>query len=156
LISQLAQLNFAPTSLAMEHLQRSGIVGEIHHTGNTVIDALLTVAKRQPQCDISGLDWEKYRTLFSNRSPRENWGEPLRDIAQGFLQILDKFPDTAFTPATASQSHGERTTTIAFGRPPQGILNGTVGLCGIGRSDRTLLSAADRFGGIAGGSAEFG
>jgi UDP-N-acetylglucosamine 2-epimerase (non-hydrolysing) len=26
---------------------------------------------------------------------RENWGEPLRDIAQGFLQILDKFPDTA-------------------------------------------------------------
>ncbi len=95
LISQLAQLNFAPTSLAMEHLQRSGIVGEIHHTGNTVIDALLTVAKRKPQCDISGLDWEKYRTLLATVHRRENWGEPLRDIAQGFLQILDKFPDTA-------------------------------------------------------------
>ena len=95
LISQLAQLNFAPTALAMEHLQRSGIVGEIHHTGNTVIDALLTVAKRQPQCDISGLDWEKYRTLLATVHRRENWGEPLRDIAQGFLQILDKFPDTA-------------------------------------------------------------
>jgi UDP-N-acetylglucosamine 2-epimerase (non-hydrolysing) len=26
---------------------------------------------------------------------RENWGEPLQGIAQGFLQILDKFPDTA-------------------------------------------------------------
>ncbi|NES45565.1 UDP-N-acetylglucosamine 2-epimerase (non-hydrolyzing), partial [Moorena sp. SIO2C4] len=25
----------------------------------------------------------------------ENWGKPLEDIAQGFLQILDKFPDTA-------------------------------------------------------------
>jgi UDP-N-acetylglucosamine 2-epimerase (non-hydrolysing) len=95
LISQLAQLNFAPTSLAVEHLQRSGIVGEIHHTGNTVIDALLTVAKRQPPCEISGLDWKKYRTLLATVHRRENWGEPLRDIAQGFLQILDKFPDTA-------------------------------------------------------------
>ncbi len=95
LISQLAQLNFAPTALAVEHLQRSGIVGEIHHTGNTVIDALLTVAKHQPQCEISGLDWGQYRTLLATVHRRENWGEPLQDIAQGFLQILDKFPDTA-------------------------------------------------------------
>jgi UDP-N-acetylglucosamine 2-epimerase (non-hydrolysing) len=95
LISQLAQLNFAPTSLAVEHLQRSGIVGEIHNTGNTVIDALLTVAKRQPQCEVNGLDWGKYRTLLATVHRRENWGEPLRDIAAGFVQILDKFPDTA-------------------------------------------------------------
>ncbi len=95
LISQLAQLNFAPTPLAVENLQHSGVVGEIHHTGNTVIDALLTVAKRQPQCEVRGLDWEKYRVLLATVHRRENWGEPLRDIARGFLQILDKFPDTA-------------------------------------------------------------
>ena len=95
LISQLAQLNFAPTSLAVEHLKCSGIVGEIHQTGNTVIDALLSVAKREPPCNINGLDWGKYRTLLATVHRRENWGEPLRDIAQGFLQILDKFPDTA-------------------------------------------------------------
>jgi UDP-N-acetylglucosamine 2-epimerase (non-hydrolysing) len=95
LISQLAQLNFAPTPLAVENLQRSGIVGEIHHTGNTVIDALLMVAQRQPPCDIRGLEWGKYRTLLATVHRRENWGEPLRDIAQGFLQILDKFTDTA-------------------------------------------------------------
>ncbi len=95
LISQLAQLNFAPTSLAVQNLQRSGMVGKIHHTGNTVIDALLTVAKRQPQCEVKGLDWGRYRTLLATVHRRENWGEPLRHIAQGFLQILDKFPDTA-------------------------------------------------------------
>ncbi len=95
LISQLAQLNFAPTTKAVENLKRSGIVGEIHHTGNTVIDALLTVAKRQPKCHIKGLDWEKYRVLLATVHRRENWGEPLQDIAQGFLQILDKFSDTA-------------------------------------------------------------
>lgn len=95
LISQLARLNFAPTSLAVENLQRSGVVGEIYHTGNTVIDALLMVAKRQPECNVPGLDWTRYRTLLATVHRRENWGEPLEDIAQGFVQILDKFPDTA-------------------------------------------------------------
>lgn len=95
LISQLARLNFAPTSLAVENLQRSGVVGEIYHTGNTVIDALLMVAQRQPECNVPGLDWTRYRTMLATVHRRENWGEPLEDIAQGFVQILDKFPDTA-------------------------------------------------------------
>ncbi|MCA1994698.1 MAG: UDP-N-acetylglucosamine 2-epimerase (non-hydrolyzing), partial [Coleofasciculus sp. S288] len=95
LISQLSRLNFAPTALAVEHLRQSGIVGEIHLTGNTVIDALLAVATRQPECNVNGLDWENYRTILATVHRRENWGEPLRDIAKGFLQILDKFPDTA-------------------------------------------------------------
>ena len=95
LISQLSCLHFAPTTLAVENLQRSGVVGEIHQTGNTVIDALLSVAKRQPACHISGLEWEKYRTLLATVHRRENWGEPLLLIAKGFLQILEKFPDTA-------------------------------------------------------------
>jgi UDP-N-acetylglucosamine 2-epimerase (non-hydrolysing) len=38
---------------------------------------------------------EKYRVLLATVHRRENWGEPLQDIAQSFLQILDKFPDTA-------------------------------------------------------------
>jgi len=95
LISQITQLHFAPTTLAVENLQRSGVVGEIHHTGNTVIDALLTVAKKNPVCQIPNLDWQKYRTLLATVHRRENWGEPLKDIAKGFLLILEKFPDTA-------------------------------------------------------------
>jgi UDP-N-acetylglucosamine 2-epimerase (non-hydrolysing) len=95
LISQVTQLHFAPTTLSVEHLKRSGVVGDIHHTGNTVIDALLSMAERQPACPISKLDWSQYRTLLATVHRRENWGEPLQDIAQSFLQILDKFPDTA-------------------------------------------------------------
>lgn len=94
LISQLAQLHFAPTTLAAANLQRSGVLGKIHQTGNTVIDALLWVAKRQPACDVKGLDWGKYRVLLATVHRRENWGEPLNSIAQGFLQILEN-PDTA-------------------------------------------------------------
>jgi UDP-N-acetylglucosamine 2-epimerase (non-hydrolysing) len=95
LISQLTQLHFAPTPLAVENLQRSGVLGEIYQTGNTVIDALLNVASRKPACNIPGLNWDSYRTLLATVHRRENWGEPLQGIAQGFLQILDKFPDTA-------------------------------------------------------------
>ena len=94
LISQLSQLHFAPTQLAAENLQRSGVLGEIHQTGNTVIDALLSVAKRQPDCNVKGLDWDKYRVLLATVHRRENWGEPLEGIAQAFLQILEN-PDTA-------------------------------------------------------------
>jgi UDP-N-acetylglucosamine 2-epimerase (non-hydrolysing) len=95
LISQIAQLHFAPTYLAVENLQKSGVTGAIHETGNTVIDALLDVAKSQPACNIAGLDWGKYRTILATVHRRENWGEPLERIATAMLQILAEFPDTA-------------------------------------------------------------
>jgi len=95
LISQLTQLHFAPTPQAVENLRRSGVLGEIHQTGNTVIDALLSVAQQQPACQIDGLEWDKYRVLLTTVHRRENWGEPLEGIAQAFLQILEKFSDTA-------------------------------------------------------------
>lgn len=95
LISQITQLHFAPTSLAVENLQASGVLGEIHLTGNTVIDALLNVAATNPACDIPGLNWGEYRIILATVHRRENWGEPLQAIAQSFLQILDHFPDTA-------------------------------------------------------------
>lgn len=95
LISQITQLHFAPTTLAVENLKKSGVTGEIHLTGNTVIDALLSVAEKNPPCDIQGLDWEKYRVLLVTVHRRENWGDPLKDIITGLKLILDKFPDTA-------------------------------------------------------------
>jgi UDP-N-acetylglucosamine 2-epimerase (non-hydrolysing) len=95
LISQIAQLHFAPTTLAVENLQKSGVTGAIHHTGNTVIDALLTVADSQPECQVANLDWNQYRVLLATVHRRENWGKPLTDILTGFKTILERFPDTA-------------------------------------------------------------
>jgi UDP-N-acetylglucosamine 2-epimerase (non-hydrolysing) len=95
LISQIAQLHFAPTKLAVQNLQKSGVTGAIHHTGNTVIDSLLTVANNQPECSIPNLDWNQHRVLLATVHRRENWGKPLKDILTGFEAILDRFPDTA-------------------------------------------------------------
>ncbi|MEO1006300.1 MAG: UDP-N-acetylglucosamine 2-epimerase (non-hydrolyzing) [Cyanobacteria bacterium J06638_38] len=95
LISQIAQFHFAPTKLAVSNLQNSAVTGAIHHTGNTVIDSLLTVADSKPQCEVADLDWSKYRVLLATVHRRENWGEPLQDIIEGFKTILERFPDTA-------------------------------------------------------------
>jgi len=94
LISQLTTLHFAPTAQAVTHLRQSGVVGAIHHTGNTVIDALLRVAAQSPDCAIDGVDWGQ-RVLLATVHRRENWGAPLESIAAGFLAVLERFPDTA-------------------------------------------------------------
>jgi UDP-N-acetylglucosamine 2-epimerase (non-hydrolysing) len=95
LISQIAQLHFAPTTASMANLQRYGITTHTYQTGNTVIDALLHVSARLPQCEIAGLDWQKYRVILATVHRRENWGEPLKQICQAWLEILAKFNDLA-------------------------------------------------------------
>lgn len=95
LVSQIATLHFAPTETSVRNLQASGITTGIHQTGNTVIDALLRVAEKSPECDVPGLNWDQHRVILSTVHRRENWGEPLADIAQSFLEILERFPDTA-------------------------------------------------------------
>jgi glutamyl-tRNA synthetase len=39
-----------------------------------------------------GLDWQG-RVLLTTVHRRENWGEPLIDIAEAFKQLLNAFPD---------------------------------------------------------------
>lgn len=95
LVSQIAQLHFAPTLASVHNLQLSGVKEEIHHTGNTVIDALLCVSGRSPKCEIKGLDWSAHRVILATVHRRENWGKPLEQIMQAWLQILTDFPDVA-------------------------------------------------------------
>lgn len=95
LVSQIAQLHFAPTELSAQNVRNSGVTTGIHQTGNTVIDALLEVASRNPPCEVPGLDWAKQRVILSTVHRRENWGEPLREIAMGMRKILETYPDTA-------------------------------------------------------------
>ncbi len=95
LISQLALLHFAPTERSAANLRASGVVGETITTGNTVIDALLLMAETAPELVIEGLDWQRQRVLLATVHRRENWGQRLQDIGQGFLAVLERHPDTA-------------------------------------------------------------
>lgn len=95
LVSQIAQLHFAPTLTSVDNLQGSGVKTGIHHTGNTVIDALLYVSGRSPKCEIPNLDWAAHRVILATVHRRENWGQPLEQIIQAWLQLLTDFPDVA-------------------------------------------------------------
>ena len=95
LISQLALLHFAPTHVSARNLAASGVVGETVTTGNTVIDALLLMAQKAPPLEMPGLDFERQRVILATVHRRENWGERLQDIGRAFLEVLERFPDTA-------------------------------------------------------------
>ena len=95
LISQVAQLHFAPTTQSESNLRASGVVGQVMVTGNTVIDALLRMAEQAPQLDDVGLDWARQRVILATVHRRENWGDRLASIAKGMLKVLNDHPDTA-------------------------------------------------------------
>jgi len=95
LLSQLSSLHFAPTPKAQANLQASGVVGEVSVTGNTVIDALLLMAKTASEPHFEGIDWQRQRVILATVHRRENWGDRLQTIASGIRQVLDRYPDTS-------------------------------------------------------------
>ena len=94
LISQIASLNFAPTKTAHQNLINSNVSGEIYITGNTVIDALLSTAKKTNTSILDNIDWRKNRIILSTIHRRENWGENIEKIGKTLIAILEKYPDT--------------------------------------------------------------
>lgn len=91
LAGALADVHFSPTEKARENLLHEGIAPEsIHVTGNTVIDALLTVEERiRSDADLRGrlerhfpfLDPQKYLVLVTGHR-RENFGSGFENICQ--------------------------------------------------------------------------
>jgi len=89
LTGQIADLHFAPTELSRENLLKGGVPdGNIFVTGNTVIDALLSVASSLPDPEPTGR-----RTILLTAHRRENLGEPMRQVFLALSDILDRFPD---------------------------------------------------------------
>jgi UDP-N-acetylglucosamine 2-epimerase (non-hydrolysing) len=95
LTTALADLHFAPTGWSRDNLLREGVAADrIFVTGNTVIDALLQVARRTdiaPPPGLPSLDGRRMLLVTTHR--RESWGEPLRQIYLGLLDVLNRFPD---------------------------------------------------------------
>jgi UDP-N-acetylglucosamine 2-epimerase (non-hydrolysing) len=94
----LADLHFAPTPTARANLRGEGVpAARILVTGNTVIDALLEVARREDlPADPSVakvLNQPGRRALLMTSHRRENWGEPQRRVFLAVRLLLDRFPD---------------------------------------------------------------
>ncbi|MCW4454295.1 UDP-N-acetylglucosamine 2-epimerase (non-hydrolyzing) [Flavobacterium sp. MXW15] len=96
LTAPLSALHFAPTAAARDNLIAEGIAaGNIHVTGNTVIDALLEVVTRIEQDPAlrSGLDamfpflQPDHRIVLVTGHRRENFGAGMENIARALADI---------------------------------------------------------------------
>lgn len=86
---RLACWHFAPTESARQNLLREGVPQHsIYVTGNTVIDALQTVAAKHPEIDVA-LDSSK-RLILVTAHRRENFGAPFREICRAIRAIADR------------------------------------------------------------------
>ena len=102
LTGAIADLHFAPTEAARANLLREGVdPSTIHVTGNTVIDALLSVVPKlqndaQLKADLDAkfafLDASKKLILVTGHR-RENFGEGFENICNALADIAASAPD---------------------------------------------------------------
>jgi UDP-N-acetylglucosamine 2-epimerase (non-hydrolysing) len=95
LTGMLADFHFAPTTQAEENLLKEGVnPGLIFVTGNTGIDALLSVASQDFNFDDKKINdaikSEKMILVTAHR--RENWGEPMHRICKAIKYIAQNNP----------------------------------------------------------------
>ncbi len=97
LTAPIAEFHFAPTETARENLRREGIPdARIWVTGNTGIDAVQWVAAQPLQSDNPALQRalaHSGRVLLLTTHRRENWGEPMGEIARAVHDLLERFDD---------------------------------------------------------------
>jgi UDP-N-acetylglucosamine 2-epimerase (non-hydrolysing) len=93
LISDLADLHFAPTRTSAQNLIEEKVPREqIYLTGNTVIDALLEVAKKSFDLERAGVKLSRSKKLILvTAHRRESFGAPLRNICQAIRNLAEKF-----------------------------------------------------------------
>ena len=94
LTSSLADLHFAPTDRARVNLLEEGIPKEkIYVTGNTVIDALRYTLSDSYVFDdetLREIDFSNKRVVTLTAHRRENLGEPMREICEAVLSIVEQ------------------------------------------------------------------
>ncbi|MGI6732097.1 MAG: non-hydrolyzing UDP-N-acetylglucosamine 2-epimerase [Anaerovoracaceae bacterium] len=121
LTGHMADLHFAPTERNKQNLLKEGIEEGIFVTGNTVIDALLTVAGKPYEFQdevLSKIDFEEKRVITVTCHRRENLGENMANIFSAIRDIAEEFEDTEIiypvhmnpkVRATASEILGDST-----------------------------------------------
>lgn len=96
----LADIYFAPTPEAKKNLQSEGKEKEkIYVTGNTVVDALESIESLLDQVPLPSPLTGTRPFVLVEIHRRENWGEPLRQIALAIKDFAQEFPqlDVAFS-----------------------------------------------------------
>jgi len=96
IISQIAELYFAPTENNRENLKKENICKNVFVTGNTVIDAFQYTVKENYKFKnetLNEIDFSKSRFILMTAHRRENLGEPLENICRAVKRIVEEHKD---------------------------------------------------------------
>lgn len=89
---RVAALHFAPTQTAEDALLREGVrPQDIFVTGNTVVDALLDVARSPVELPVKVSSNNRLVLMTAHR--RENFGEPMARIFRAVRRIIHDYRD---------------------------------------------------------------
>lgn len=100
LTDTLADLYFAPTPRARDHLRRENVPADaIFVTGNTVVDAVQAIARQGGAAEDAALAEALRRggrRVLVTVHRRESFGEPIRGIFRAIARLAEAHPDVTF------------------------------------------------------------
>lgn len=93
LTGAIANLHFAATESNKVNLNNENIRNNIFITGNTVIDALLSVVDNNHKFTdetLNKIDFQNNKVILLTAHRRENWGEPMKNIFEAVKELIKK------------------------------------------------------------------
>jgi UDP-N-acetylglucosamine 2-epimerase (non-hydrolysing) len=122
LTSRITTFHFPPTEWARSNLLKEGIPPErIHVTGNTVIDALLTIVDpdhRFTEEALRKIDFGKRKIVLLTSHRRENFGAPMAEVFTACRDIVSEHPEVELIyPVHPNPNVKEAATRILGGTP---------------------------------------
>jgi UDP-N-acetylglucosamine 2-epimerase (non-hydrolysing) len=95
-IDRLARRLWAPTPGAAENLRREGLLGTLHVTGNTAVDALHLVRRRRAGAPPPEGVPAQGRIALLTAHRRESFGAPLREVFRAVAALAARHRDVTF------------------------------------------------------------
>lgn len=93
----ITDLHFSPTKTNESNLISEGVdKDKIHITGNTVIDALLSVVNENHKFEddtLNSIDFYNKKVILLTTHRRENWGEPMENIFKAMIELIENNDD---------------------------------------------------------------
>ncbi len=144
---RIAALHFAPTEENRENLYHEHIMEHVHVTGNTVIDALMAMVRKDyvfEQEALHDIDFACGRVILLTAHRRENLGEPLENICRAVKRIVETLPDVQVVyPVHMNPAVGEPVRALLGGvdrvhlMPPIDVedMHNLIGRCSLVMTD---------------------
>lgn len=151
---------FAPTPRAAANLRVEGVpVDRIHVTGNTVVDAMRSIAERDRPYDdpaLSAVAGSARRLVLLTAHRRESFGAPLRDVFAGVLELVEGEEGIEVVYPVHPNPNVRGPATEILGRHPRVHLTGPVDYLDLVRALRDAALVLTDSGGIQEEAPTFG